>query len=158
MPSQLPLDMLINLAKESTDEAARLLGRLNAERTNAERQLSMLHDYRQDYLERLQQAMTSGMSASDCHNYQRFISTLDDAISQQQGVLRQADDNLAKGRLYWQQEKRKLNSYDALAQRELRAQAVWNPAANSVPTTNIPPAWSNARPACIKRYLTGSPR
>ena len=42
MPSQLPLDMLINLAKESTDEAARLLGRLSAERTNAERQLGML--------------------------------------------------------------------------------------------------------------------
>ena len=124
MPSQLPLDMLINLAKESTDEAARLLGRLSAERGNAERQLSMLHDYRQDYLERLQQAMTSGMSASDCHNYQRFIGTLDDAIGQQQGVLRQAEDNLSKGRLYWQQEKRKLNSYDALAQREMRAQAV----------------------------------
>jgi flagellar FliJ protein len=123
MPSQLPLDMLINLAKESTDEAARLLGRLSAERTNAERQLGMLSDYRQDYLERLQQAMTTGMSASDCHNYQRFIGTLDDAISQQQTV-RQADENLAKGRLYWQQEKRKLSSYDALAQREMRAQAV----------------------------------
>jgi len=84
----------------------------------------MLRDYRQDYLERLQQAMTRGMSASDCHNYQRFIGTLDDAIGQQQDVLRQADENLAKGRLYWQQEKRKLNSYDALAQREARAQAL----------------------------------
>ena len=124
MPSQLPLDMLINLAKESTDEAARLLGRLNAERGNAERQLGMLHDYRQDYLTRLQQAMVSGMSASDCHNYQRFIGTLDDAIGQQQAVLRQADENLAKGRRHWQQEKRKLNSYDALAQREVRARAV----------------------------------
>ncbi|PND34967.1 flagellar export protein FliJ [Achromobacter pulmonis] len=124
MPSQLPLDMLINLAKESTDEAARLLGRLNAERGNAERQLGMLHDYRQDYLTRLQQAMVSGMSASDCHNYQRFIGTLDDAIGQQQAVLRQADENLAKGRQHWQQEKRKLNSYDALAQREVRARAV----------------------------------
>ena len=120
MPSQLPLDMLINLAKESTDEAARLLGRLSAERTNAERQLGMLQDYRHDYLERLQQAMTSGMSASDCHNYQRFIGTLDDAIVQQQGVLQQADENLNKGRLYYQQEKRKLNSYDALAQRAAR--------------------------------------
>ena len=54
--------------------------------------------------------MTSGMSASDCHNYQRFIGTLDDAIVQQQGVLQQADENLNKGRLYYQQEKRKLNS------------------------------------------------
>ena len=112
--------MLINLAKESTDEAARLLGRLSAERTNAERQLGMLQDYRHDYLERLQQAMTSGMSASDCHNYQRFIGTLDDAIVQQQGVLQQADENLNKGRLYYQQE-----------------------SASSIPTTR----WRNARSA-----------
>ena len=68
--------------------------------------------------------MTSGMSASDCHNYQRFIGTLDDAIVQQQGVLQQADENLNKGRLYYQQEKRKLNSYDALAQRAQRAKLV----------------------------------
>lgn len=124
MPSQLPLDMLIKLATESCDEAARLLGRLSAERTHAERQSTMLQDYRQDYLERLQLSMSNGMSASDCHNYQRFIGTLDDAISLQQNVLIQADENLAKARLFWQQEKRKLNSYDALAKREIRAQAV----------------------------------
>ncbi|TDM04800.1 flagellar export protein FliJ, partial [Macrococcus lamae] len=40
MPSQLPLDMLIGLAKDSTDEAARELGRLSAERNNAEQQLN----------------------------------------------------------------------------------------------------------------------
>ncbi|ARP94296.1 flagellar export protein FliJ [Bordetella genomosp. 13] len=124
MPSQLPLDMLIGLAKESTDEAARVLGRLNAERTQAERQLTMLYDYRQDYLQRLQQAMQTGMSAADCHNYQRFISTLDDAIGQQTNVLRVADDHLARGRQHWQQEQRKLNSFDALSQRQVRAEQV----------------------------------
>ena len=35
MPSQLPLDMLINLAKESTDEAARLLGGTAAAQTTS---------------------------------------------------------------------------------------------------------------------------
>lgn len=124
MPSQLPLDLLIGLAKESTDEAARVLGRLNAERIQAERQLTMLYDYRQDYLQRLQQAMQTGMSAADCHNYQRFISTLDDAIGQQTDVLRVADDHLAQGRHNWQQEQRKLNSFDALSQRQVRAAQV----------------------------------
>jgi len=124
MPSQLPLDTLIGLAKESTDEAARALGRLNAERSHAERQLSMLQDYRQDYLQRLQNAMQAGMSAADCHNYQRFIATLDDAIGQQAAVLRQADTHLAQGRTHWQQQQRRLNSFDALAERERRAQAV----------------------------------
>jgi flagellar FliJ protein len=83
----------------------------------------MLHDYRQDYLVRLQQAMMSGMSAADCHNYQRFIATLDDAIGQQQAVLDQASSHLAHGKVRWQEERRKLNSFDALAQRESRLQA-----------------------------------
>ncbi|HYG43596.1 MAG TPA: flagellar export protein FliJ [Bordetella sp.] len=124
MPNQLPLDTLIGLAKESTDEAARVLGRLNTERNHAEQQLSMLQDYRQDYLDRLQAAMRSGMSAADCHNYQRFIGTLDDAIGQQTAVLRQADTYLAQGRTHWQQQQRRLNSFDALADRERRALAV----------------------------------
>jgi len=124
MPSQLPLDTLLDLAKESADEAARALGRLNAERGHAERQLSMLQDYRQDYLQRLQDAMQTGMSAADCHNYQRFIGTLDDAIGQQAAVLRQADAHLEQGRSHWQQQQRRLNSFDALAQRQRRALAV----------------------------------
>ena len=122
MPSQLPLDMLRGLAKESADDAARVLGKLNADRTQAERQLTMLYDYRQDYLQRLQQAMQRGMSAVDCQNYQRFISTLDDAIGQQTNVLRAADDHLTRGRQHWQQEQRKLNSFDALSQRQVRAE------------------------------------
>ncbi|AMG88829.1 flagellar export protein FliJ [Bordetella bronchiseptica] len=124
MPSQLPLDMLIGLAKDSTDEAARELGRLSAERNNAEQQLNMLQDYRQDYLQRMQTAMQSGMSAADCHNYQRFIATLDDAIGQQRHVLHRAEAHLNDGRLNWQQQKRKLNSFDTLAQRESRTQAL----------------------------------
>ncbi|WP_144641546.1 flagellar export protein FliJ [Bordetella genomosp. 13] len=122
MPSQLPLDMLLGLAKESADAAARVLGKLSADRSQAERQLTMLYDYRQDYLQRLQRAMQTGMSVADCQNYQRFISTLDDAIGQQTNVLRAADDHLARGRQHWQQEQRKLNSFDALSQRQVRAE------------------------------------
>lgn len=124
MPSQLPLDMLIGLAKDSTDEAARELGRLSAERNNAEQQLNMLQDYRQDYLQRMQTAMQSGMSAADCHNYQRFIATLDDAIGQQRHVLLPVEAPVVQVRLNWQQQKRKLNSFDTLAQRESRTQAL----------------------------------
>lgn len=123
MPSQLPLDMLIGLAKDNTDEAARQLGQLHTARNDAERQLAMLHDYRQDYLQRLQRAMVAGMSAADCHNYQRFIGTLDDAIGQQNAVLTQAETHLATGKLRWQEEKRKLNSFDALAQRVSNTEA-----------------------------------
>jgi len=113
--------MLIDLAQQSTDEAARRLGVLHNEQSNAQKQLALLQDYRQDYLERLQNAMQKGISAADCHNYQRFIATLDNAISQQRLVVSRADEELALGRLAWQQENRKLNSFGALAQREARA-------------------------------------
>ncbi|HEY0294252.1 MAG TPA: flagellar export protein FliJ [Bordetella sp.] len=124
MPSQLPLETLIGLAREHADEAARSLGRLNRERQNAEHQLGMLQDYRHDYLVRLQQAMQTGMSTSDCHNYQRFISTLDDAINQQVAALDTLNVNHEKSRLHWQQQQRKLNAFDTLAQREARAAQV----------------------------------
>ena len=118
----------------------------------------MLQDYRHDYLERLQQAMTSGMSASDCHNYQRFIGTLDDAIVQQQGVLQQADENLNKGRLYYQQEKRKLNSYDALAQRAQRAEAVAESRREQRLNDEYSARLVQRQAGMHKRHTTGSPR
>jgi len=124
MPSKLPLNTLIDLARSSTDDAARALGELTARRQHAARQLDMLRDYRQDYLQRLQSAMQGGLAAADCHNYQRFIATLDDAIAQQVAALDRAEAQLTDGRLAWQREKRKLNSYDALLTREQRAQAV----------------------------------
>jgi flagellar FliJ protein len=116
--------MLLELAQKRTDDATRRLGHLNKAKLNAEQQLSMLYDYRQDYLNRLQDAMSQGMSAADCQNYQRFIATLDDAISQQSTVAAKADTQLEGGRTMWQQERRKLNSFDALAQREQRSLAI----------------------------------
>lgn len=123
MPDKLPLDTLIGLARDSTDEAARKLGLLQGARQHAAQQLSMLHDYRQDYLERLQSAMQAGMPAADCYNYQRFIATLDDAIGQQTRALGHADEQLEGGRVNWRQEKRRLNSFDALQARQARVQA-----------------------------------
>jgi flagellar export protein FliJ len=124
MPSKLPLDTLIEMARDSTDKAARVLGELSAQRQHAARQLEMLREYRQDYLQRLQSALQSGLSAADCHNYQRFIATLDEAIAQQLVALERADAQLADGRLAWQREKRRLSSFDTLLGREQRAQAV----------------------------------
>lgn len=124
MSDRLPLAMLLDLARERCDEATRQLGQLNSVKLNADKQLSMLQDYRLDYLNRLQDAMVNGMPAADCHNYQRFINTLDEAIGQQNSAVAQADVQLQGGRVQWQQEKRKVNSFDALAQRELRARAI----------------------------------
>lgn len=118
MASQLPFDTLLSLAKDQVDQTVKHLGALNVARTNARRQFDMLMEYRQDYLVRLQGSLASGMSASDCQNYQRFICTLDDAITQQSVVLETADKQLAAGRMAWQEAQRRYNAYDALLKRD----------------------------------------
>jgi flagellar FliJ protein len=126
MATRLPLDTLLDLAQRGTDEATRQLGRLQISRTNAERQLNLLQDYLQDYRQRMQEGVQQGMSAAGWQNFHRFIATLDLAIIEQQAVLGQAEQQLAHGRTQWQHEKRRLNSFDALAERQrlVRAQGV----------------------------------
>ena len=121
MASTLPFDTLLELASEAVDAATKRLGAMTAMRANAQRQLDMLLDYRQDYLVRLQNMMAQGMASSDCQNYQRFISTLDSALQQQRDVLVRADEDLIVCREQWQQAQRKHNAFDALLVRDRRA-------------------------------------
>jgi flagellar FliJ protein len=118
------LPILIDLAKDGADKAGKLLQQLTTERSNAEQQLSMLQEYRQDYAERLQKATETGLSASNYHNFRQFIATLDEAISQQNRVVAQIINKLEAGRQYWHAEKRRLSSYEALQARETRQQVL----------------------------------
>jgi len=71
---------LIEITQHSTDAAARNLQALARCVTDATTQRDMLQTYRQDYAQRIQQAARRGLSASNYHNFRRFIHTLDDAI------------------------------------------------------------------------------
>jgi flagellar FliJ protein len=125
MPSSLPLDMLIELSQSKTDEATRLLGLLQNAHTSQAQKLSMLQDYQQEYLDQFQTQMRAGLSSSQVRNYQHFIGTLAHAIDQQRLITEQAKDQLANGRTHWQQSKRRVASFDALAERaRLEAKAV----------------------------------
>ncbi|MBB5213377.1 flagellar export protein FliJ [Parapusillimonas granuli] len=118
------LDTLIELAQENADEAGKQLQLLSTERKNAEDQLKMLLEYRQDYAARLQAATESGLSASNYHNFRQFIATLDEAISQQNKVVAHIDVKMESGRQRWYAEKRRLSSFETLRTRHARQQAV----------------------------------
>jgi len=118
------LNMLIDLARNDTDDAARELAKMAKARQEAQQQLDALHSYRKDYAERLQEASKSGLTASNYHNFRQFIATLDDAVSQQNKILEQLDAKLQQGRDAWLAEKRRLNSFETLQTRQLRHQAV----------------------------------
>lgn len=117
MPSKLPLDTLTELARNKTDDAARQLGVLQNAQVTAREKLELLLQYRQDYSEQLQLLMQNGLPSAQWHNYRNFLATLDGAIRQQQAIVAQAASRLDLGRSEWQHHKRRLNSFDALAER-----------------------------------------
>jgi len=117
MTNKLPLTILIELAQSKTDEAARRLGQLQNAHTSAADKLQMLVEYRQEYLDQMQQQMRGGLSAAQLRNFQNFIATLDGAIAQQRALTLQADGRLTHGRTDWQYTKRRLSSFDTLANR-----------------------------------------
>jgi flagellar FliJ protein len=117
MANKLPLATLIELAQSKTDEAARRLGQLQNAHTSAAEKLELLLQYRQEYLNQLQVQLRDGVASAQLRNFQQFIGTLDGAIEQQRALTLQADTRLAHGRGDWQHTKRRLNSFDTLADR-----------------------------------------
>jgi len=123
MPQRTPLTALIELAQTKTDEATRRLGQLQNAHTSAQAKLQMLVQYRQEYVDQFDGQLQSGLSSAHVRNFQNFIRTLDDAIEQQRALTRQADTRLGQGRTDWQGHKRRLTSFDTLADR-LRQQEI----------------------------------
>lgn len=117
MSQKLPLAMLIELAQTKTDQATRRLGQLQNTHTSAVEKLDMLQQYRQEYLEQMNGQMRDGVAAASVRNFQHFIGTLDGAIDQQRALTEQADTRLGHGRSDWQDSKRRLSSFDTLADR-----------------------------------------
>lgn len=121
MTRKLPLGMLIDLAHTQTDDAARRLGTLQSAHLSASQKLELLLQYRQDYQDQLDALMRDGLPSSQWRNYRNFLGTLDGAIEQQRAIATQTESRLDNGRIDWQQQKRRLSSFDTLAER-VRAQ------------------------------------
>ena len=120
MAGKLPLDTLTDLARTQTDDAARRLGALQTAQLSANQKLDLLLQYRQDYYDQLHALMNKGLPTAQWRNFQAFLGTLDGAIEQQRAIVAQAASRLDHGRTDWQQHKRRLNSFDTLAERVRR--------------------------------------
>lgn len=119
---QKTLDVLIDLTKDQTDKAATKLSKAVAEKNNADKQLDMLRDYRQDYADRLNGAGKNGITASNYHNFTRFLDTLDEAILQQTRIITHLDYNIQVCTDDWRKKQRKLHSYETLQTRQKQQQ------------------------------------
>jgi flagellar FliJ protein len=117
MASPSALDTLIDLAQKETDEAAKQLGFALHAGDEAAQKLDLLLQYRNDYAERCQSNLTTGISTTHFNNFQVFMQKLDHAISGQQKVVDDTQVRIAQARATWQACAQKKMSFVTLAER-----------------------------------------
>lgn len=111
------LKMLKDLAAKDVDEATVALANAMKAEDEALSRQSMLYDYRQGYVDNLNNTLATGMAAKSYQNYQNFFGKLDQAIAGQQEVVAFAKMQVKLKRDLWQESQRKKLSYEVLLKR-----------------------------------------
>ncbi|EFE95164.1 flagellar export protein FliJ [Serratia odorifera] len=122
MKTSSPLITLRNLAQDAVEQAARQLGQLRQAQQAAEQQLSMLLNYQDEYRHTLNSTLSDGMGAASWQNYQQFIGTLEQAISQHRQQLLQWSQKVDQAVKQWQDKQQRLNAFETLHTRALDAE------------------------------------
>ncbi len=95
------LKPVVDIAESREQQAARALGVAQTALDQARQQLDELKAYRQDYLQRFQQAGAIGMGAAQLGDYQQFLHKLGLAIEQQGEAVVQAEQDVEAKRALW---------------------------------------------------------
>lgn len=96
-----------NLAQQSEDVAAQTLGKIQRELSNHHLKLSELMEYYQDYTKRFNEQAGKGMSVIQVQSYQKFISQLEIAITEQKKNISRASEACDSSRADWTVERQK---------------------------------------------------
>ncbi|TQI81075.1 flagellar FliJ protein [Serratia fonticola] len=124
MKPQSPLIILRNLAQDAVEQAAQQLGQLRQAQQAAEQQLSMLLNYQDEYRQKLNSTLCEGMGSASWQNYQQFIGTLEQAISQHRQQLLQCGEKVDRAVKLWQDKQQRLNAFETLNTRARSAEQV----------------------------------
>ncbi|WP_297203076.1 flagellar export protein FliJ [uncultured Pluralibacter sp.] len=115
------LHTLKTLAEQEVDSAARLLGEMRRGCQQAEEQLTMLMDYQLEYQTSLGSDMAQGIASQRWQNYQQFIQTLEQAIDQHRGQVRQWQQKVEMALGAWRDKKQRLQAWLTLQDRQSAA-------------------------------------
>ncbi|MDO8176918.1 MAG: flagellar export protein FliJ [Undibacterium sp.] len=114
-----PISTLIEIAVKNSDEAAKRLGKAILAHEETEKQLSLLLQYKEDYVIRFQDGASKGISTTQYINFQSFINKLDGAVEGQKQVVGDAEYKIKLARNHWQESEKKRLSYDTLNNRAI---------------------------------------
>jgi flagellar FliJ protein len=117
MPQPFSLQPLLDLMQTRTDEATRTLGKLIAAEQSQRSRLQMLEQYREEYAQRLREAVAQGITRLVMLNYQDFLARIDEAIEQQRIAVQDSERNTKVGQEKWQAQNKQLKAIDTLSQR-----------------------------------------
>lgn len=117
MAQPFSLQPLLELMQTRTDEATRQLGQLIAAEQNQRSRLQMLEQYRDEYAQRLRDAIAQGVTRQILNNYQEFLGRIDEAIQQQRQAVRHSEQSTRQGQAHWQAQNKQLKAIDTLSQR-----------------------------------------
>lgn len=118
MPTTSSLKLLLDLAQQRTDSAAKKLGKLNLQQQEAGEKLNLLLQYRHSYQSHFQNSTEKGIDHIEWLNFIAFINKLDAAITEQQQTVLYAQNKRIDGGNEFLSCQRKLKSYDTLSQRQ----------------------------------------
>ena len=96
-----------NVAQQNEDVAAQTLGKIQRELSEHHLKLSELMKYYQDYTKRFNEKAEQGMSIIQVQSYQKFISQLDLAITQQKEHILRVTEACDYSRADWTVERQK---------------------------------------------------
>ncbi|HPP47686.1 MAG TPA: flagellar export protein FliJ [Accumulibacter sp.] len=123
MSKPFSLQTVLELMQTRTDEATRQLAGLLAAEQDAQRKLTMLQMYRDEYFARFRAAAQNGLRPAEWRNYQDFLARLDEALGQQQHAVSVQQSHTAAGQAEWRRQHSKLKAIDALADRHRNNEA-----------------------------------
>ncbi len=117
MASSSALHMLLDLASEAVDAAAKDLATANQVLKAAKERNEMLQGYKQDYVDHFKQHQKAGLSKEAHLNYQSFLQNLDQVMRAQADVVISAQYESDNMRAVLQEAQRKKMSYEVLIKR-----------------------------------------
>ena len=117
MAQTFPLQTLLELMRNRTDEASRKLGQLITAEQSQRSRLQMLEQYRDEYAQRMREATAEGITRLILRNYQDFLARIDEAIEQQRQAVQNSELSTKAGQTEWRNQNTKLMAIDTLSSR-----------------------------------------
>lgn len=117
MAQPFSLQPLLEVMQNRSDEATRRLGQLIAAEQSAKSRLQMLEQYRDEYAQKLREAIAQGITQMVLRNYQEFLGRIEEAIAQQGMAVRNSENSTAAGQAHWKEQNKRLKAIDTLSQR-----------------------------------------